>query len=418
MILISGLIGPLRASNQSFTNTVKGYLENGFEVYHFAFYSKKNKKYDLQELMQYEGYKFFGIPNFISQIINGRRRKKKNIMEIAAIPLPDEIIKPVSEVTKTQFIFKFFYDVFESIRLLFMAPFLKPDIIYSYEIYGVNSGYLISRILNRPFIKRFQGTFIDSDDIDSKKTSFHRKAYEKDCELNIMANDGTKGDVVLKKLGFSDDKILFLLNGLDERIRKDINKEEIEKKRKELHLDEKDIVLGIFNRFYPFKRIDRAVYLLKELKKEICDPYLLIGGMGGPTEEAIKKYVIENGLENNVLFLGAVDYESVLLYYRLCNIILILNDYANTGNQLLEATYLGKQVIAIDDENNSKILRYGNIHYVKPSNFLEEALKAALEIYKNRDYLEEQINSNIFTWKERMEIELTKVNEILENWGK
>jgi len=55
MILISGLIEHLKTNNQSFTNTVEGYLENGFEVYHFAFYSKKNKRYYLQELMQYEG---------------------------------------------------------------------------------------------------------------------------------------------------------------------------------------------------------------------------------------------------------------------------------------------------------------------------------------------------------------------------
>ncbi len=418
LVLVSGLIGPLKSSNQSFTNTVKGYLENGFEVYHFAFYSRKNRRYDLQELLEHENYKFFGVPNFISQIVNGRKRKKGNTEQDMKIPMPNEIVKPEAEITKLQFFFKVLYDIFESVRLLIVVPFLKPDVIYSYEIYGVNPGYLISKVLHKPLIKRFQGTFIDSDNIDSKRTLFHKKVYEKDCALNIMANDGTKGDLVLKKLGFSDDKILFLLNGLDERIKRNVSTEEIDKKRKELNLDGKDLVLGIFNRFYPFKRIDRAVYLLRELKERIPNPYLLVGGMGGPTEQIIKEYVIKNGLENNVAFLGGLDYDNVIIHYHLCDVILILNDYANTGNQLLEAAYLGKQVIATDDGNNSKILRYDNIHYVRPDKFLEEAVKIALEIYQNKDNFKEQINTDILTWKERMEIELSKVNEVLNNWRK
>ncbi len=35
VLLISGIVGPLKSSNKSFTNTVKGYLNNGFKVYHY-----------------------------------------------------------------------------------------------------------------------------------------------------------------------------------------------------------------------------------------------------------------------------------------------------------------------------------------------------------------------------------------------
>jgi len=116
LVLVSGLIGPLKSSNQSFTNTVKGYLENGFEVYHFAFYSRKNRRYDLQELLEHENYKFFGVPNFISQIVNGRKRKKGNTEQDMKIPMPNEIVKPEAEITKLQFFFKVLYDIFESVR--------------------------------------------------------------------------------------------------------------------------------------------------------------------------------------------------------------------------------------------------------------------------------------------------------------
>lgn len=420
LVLISGIIGPIKSSNQSFMNTVKGYLDNGFNVYHFAFYSKKNQTYELSALLKYKNYKFFGIPNFLSYFVNGRREKKnhKKNHNLMQIPDPNEIIKPHSELNKSHSFFKLFYNIFESLRQLIITPLLKPDIIYAYEIYAVMPGYIISKILNKPFVKRFQGTFIDIDNIDAKTTLFHKKAYEKDCTLNIMANDGTKGDVVLKKLGFKDDKILFLLNGLDERITKPAEKIKIQELKGKLKLEDKDLVLGIFNRFYPFKRIDRAVQLIKELKKEIKNPYLLIGGMSGPMEMPIKKFVKDNKLEDYVTFLGQIKYNDMLAYYRICDVILILNDYANTGNQLLEAAYLGKQTIATDDGSNLKILKYDNIHYVNPHKFLEESLKATLKIYKNKDSVKEKINKEILTWEERMKIEINKIDEIIAKWDK
>ena len=37
-------------------------------------------------------------------------------------------------------------------------------------------------------------------------------------------------------------------------------------------------------------------------------------------------------LEDNVKFLEEILYDDMLLYYRVCDVILILNDYANLGN--------------------------------------------------------------------------------------
>lgn len=412
MVLISGPIGPIKSSNQSFMNTVKGYLKNNYKIYHFAFYSKNNPKYELKDLLQNPNYKFYGIPNFISNMVNGKNKKNK-INSKRKIPSANEIIKPDSEISKMQVIFKNVYGIFEGIRQLIITPWIKPDVIYAYEIFSVNPGSMISKILKKPFIKRFQGTFIDKDDINSKKTNFHKKAYEKDCSLNIMANDGTKGDEVLKQLGFEEKKILFLLNGLDEKMTEEIEEEKVEKIIKENNLHEKDIVLGIFNRFYPFKRVDRSVHLLKEIKKEIKNPYLLIGGMGGPMEQPLKNYVKENNLQEYVNFLGQIEYDDMKYYYKSCDIILILNDYANTGNQMIESAYFGKQTIATDDENNSKILNFQNIHYVNPSNFLEEAKKEIMEIYKNKNR-QEKINKEILTWEERIQKEINEVEKLIK----
>ncbi|UYO99162.1 glycosyltransferase [Oceanotoga sp. DSM 15011] len=379
IILISGIIGPIVGSNQSFTNTINGYLKRNYKVYHFAFFNKNNKKYDIEKLLKNKNYKFYGI----SKIFRIKNKNKKNVNFIT-LPKSNEIIIPESEINYKQKLFYYFYNIFETLRILFFIPFIKPDLIYSYEVFSVIPGYIISKIINKPLIKRFQGTFINKNNIESKKINFHKKAYKKDCLLNVMANDGTKGDIVLKKLGFKEEKILFLLNGLDERMKNKLNKNNINKLKLNLNLKDKDIVLGIFNRFYPFKRVDRAFYLINELKKFINNPYLLVGGLGGPMEMPIKKYVVDNDLEENVKFLGQIKYENMKSYYECCDIVLILNDYANTGNQIIETSYLGKETIAINDENNSKYLNYDNIHYINPHNFLEDSVNQVINIYKKR----------------------------------
>lgn len=415
MILISGLIGPIKSSNQSFTNTVKGYLDNNYKIYHFAFFSKNNEKYELKELLNNKNYTFFGISDFLSNLVNGNKKNKKKVSNyVSKLPSPNEQIIPETEVNKKQEIFFIFYNIFETIRLIILVPFLKPDIIYSYEIFSVIPGNIISKIFKKPLIKRFQGTFINKDNLNSKKTLFHKKAYKKDCLLNIMTNDGTKGDIVLKKIGFEDKKVLFLLNGLDDRMIKKSNIENIEKIKIELNLKDKDLVLGIFNRFYPFKRVDRAVYLLEELKKEINNPYLLIGGMGGPMERSIKNYVEKKGLKENVKFLGQIKYDDMKDYYDCCDILLILNDYANTGNQIIESAYLGKQTIAVDDGNNSKVLNYKNIHYINYDDFLISARNEVIKIYNSKIYNFCEINNNILSWKDRIQKEINIVEKNLK----
>ncbi|WP_254867691.1 glycosyltransferase family 4 protein [Marinitoga sp. 1154] len=408
MFLISGPIGPVVGSNQSFKNTLIEYLNNNYEVYHFAFFYKYSKKYDLSEFLNYKNYHFFGTPDlfeYFRNIISKKNTKKE--VEIP-IPHPDSIVKPESEVTSFQSIFFIFYTIFESIRTILLALFIKPDLIYSYEVFSTIPGLLIKKIFKIPAVKRFQGTYLDYNNLNNKKLWFHKLAYKLKFDLAIMANDGTKGDKVLEKLGITN--YLFLLNGLDSKLLEEIDKKKISDLKKKHNL-ENTFVLGIFNRFHPFKRIDRAIYLLKETINNGINAKLLIGGMGGPMKDSLKKYAQKLGVQDNIIWLGRIKYEDMKYYYNLCDVVLIVNDYANTGNQMLEVSYLGIPAIATDDGNNSKFLNFNNIYYVKPEEFSKQAIEGIKYFYNSkRKYQKNRLN----TWKERMEIEIKEIEKILE----
>lgn len=417
MFFITGPIGSVKSSNQSFFNTLKAYLDEGYNVYHFAFYSKNNKKYDNSYFDNYDNYKFIGISSFLDSFRNLKKliKIKKQNNKQYKIPEPNQIVMPESEVNKFHFIFSKLYTLFETIRVILYSIFIKPDIIYSYEVFSVKTGKIISNLYKIPFVKRFQGTFIDYKNIESKRTKFHKKAYKIKSDLVVIANDGTKGDKVLKKLGFKNEQILFILNGLDERIKKEVESNQIETLRNKITNNKDYFIMGIFNRFYPFKRIDRAIYLLKQAIDEKLNPLLLIGGLGGPTQESVKRYAKNLQVDNNIIWLGQIKYEKMIEYYSICDTVLILNDYANTGNQVIETAYLNIPTIATDDENNSEILNYKNMYYIKPENFSEEAILKLKEIKNNLLYnLSREKNEQILFWNERMKIEIEKVNTLIK----
>lgn len=433
IFVVSGVVGPRRGSNQSLLNTIKGYLNDGFKVYHFAFYSKNNSKYDMAELLKYKNsYVFVGIPKILDKLIHSLikvgswwKSKKTSLMrcerhrktdQYPIFPDPNETIKPHVEVTLPQRIFFVAYNIFETIRIVPYSLFLKPAVLYGYDVYGVYPAYVASKLVNAVFVKRFQGTFIDPDDIHNEKTLFHVKAYRVPCDLNVMTNDGTKGDAVLRRLGFSNDEILFLTNGIDERITRPVEKGTIERFKEELGLKEKTFIMGIFNRFYPSKRVDRAIFLVEQLRHLIPGVHLIVGGMGGPTESIIKKYVEERHLLDCVTFLGEIPYSAMYLYYHICDLVLVVNDHANLGNQIIELCYLGKMTLATNDGVNVKYFPCKNIYYIEPREFSEEAPKVVLEVYRKKlnGEIDERVNENVLKWNERIKLEIERVKELIK----
>jgi hypothetical protein len=109
-------------------------------------------------------------------------------------------------------------------RAIWISLKYKPDIIYGYEIWGVPIAFVVSRLFkvsrlfNKKFITKFQGTVAYFELEKGKAWSripHHLLSLKMPADLIIMDNDGTRGLEALILLGVKPEKIRFWMDGLD-----------------------------------------------------------------------------------------------------------------------------------------------------------------------------------------------------------
>ncbi|WP_041082034.1 glycosyltransferase family 4 protein [Thermotoga profunda] len=423
MLLISGIVGPVTGSNQSFRNTVIGYLNSDWQIVHLCFFSRKNRRYQLEDLLGFKNYRFRGIPLILEKLAVlvktiskiGLKKQRKENFQLDASHQTFRRERFLNEVRSLNLIFFIVYSLFETVRGILIAAFFKPDIVYAYEVYSVIPALFISKLFRIPFVKRFQGVYAAHEyELKSYRYFPFKIAYSVASDLAIITNDGTGGNKLLTQLGFPRNRIIFLLNGIDERVLsfecKNVLRDDV-LKRHSLPTDSK--ILTTFNRAYPAKRVDRAVYLLKSLRDKGIPVFLIWAGANGPLEEQIIEYSKMLNVHNFLRYLGPIPYEEVLKLLCISDLNLILNDEANLGNQILEAAWLGVPTLATDDGTNSRIIATPNIVYVKPEEFEIQGPIKAIEILEKNISERHVRPTTLYSWKRRMEVEIKLIEKLL-----
>ncbi len=412
IVIISGMIAPKRQGNQSIRNTIEGFLAGGYRVRHFSFISDANPDYDFVSLQSHPNYSHTGAPHILMRLIRGRSAAGKTSGATRGtgyrFPAPDSRLDlGLSEITSRQILFARVYTVLEVVRVFWRGLFNRPDVLYGYEIYGAHAAYILGTLLRVPVVTRFQGTYVTAENWSHPPIQYHKRMLALPVSLVVMANDGTKGDQVLRRLGVDSARVLFLPNGLDARMFSKTAYEgsEVALYREEINPKRRHRILGIFNRYYPFKRIDRALRILRNVLDAGGDYQLVIASGGGPLEADLRHLADELELTDHVSWLGRVPFDRMGALYASCDLVLLLNDYANSGNQLYEAIIKAKPLLAIDDGNNS--LMFGDCpyaHFFQPEEIgsIDADTIEALVRRGGTEYA----SSNIMTWSRRMEHEI------------
>ncbi|HIP13843.1 MAG TPA: hypothetical protein EYG73_14130 [Arcobacter sp.] len=112
------------------------------------------------------------------------------------------------------------YFLYQIIFLFYFAIKQKKkiDLYYGYEIEFIPSLSLLSKILKKPLVSRFQGTILHplmNRRFWKLKYFPHYFSIKQNANLTIMTDDGTKGDTVISKIRDTLDNTLFLKNGID-----------------------------------------------------------------------------------------------------------------------------------------------------------------------------------------------------------
>ena len=386
---------------QSLWKTLEGYAKEGWDVYFITSNKDKREKtnFDHPDLLDSLHITRFEIPFF------------HNFFNIKGLDFLSRNLE---------------WDYFQLVATfkgINIAKREKIDVYYGYEVHGVVAAKLLSLLFRKPLISRFQGTllskYLDRDNQLWKiKYWWHILAFKTKTNLLIMANDGTRGDTILKNLGVNMSKVKFWINGVD-RFSKD-DQENIDNLRTKLNMSPEEKVLLSVSRLERWKRIDRTIDALPLVLKKFPKLKFLIVG-DGSQRKSLEALVKKFGVSEAVVFIGGVPHNELGSYYCLADIFVSMYDLSNVGNPLFEAMASEKCAVVYDVGDTSKIIKNkeNGVLVSDPSpkklaktliSLLENDQKRSDLGYKARVYAEK----NIPSWKDRMKAELSEVEKLLK----
>ena len=214
------------------------------------------------------------------------------------------------------------------------------------------------------------------------------------------------GDSLLKqkrgyKLGAKAEKNYIIQNGVDSSIF--YPKENSLKK--ELHIDEDELLFFSPRAITPLYNIDIILDALHKLKKlNYRFKCMFSFAFGGHYHSELKHKVSMLGLEDYVIWLGYVKYENMQLYYNASNLVISVPSSDSSPKSVYEAMFCGKPVIISDlewshelldelecvcrvDVRNADQLSNSIIRLISDSRFSEKISKNSLQIVrKTFDY--------------------------------
>lgn len=300
----------------------------------------------------------------------------------------------------------------------------KPKIICGYEPRGIILGWVISRLFSVKFISRYQGTLLYPEMKNKYKAFLKFPCYIISMilpsDLSIMENDGTRGKEVLLKLGVPENKIKFRIDGIYKNIFIPDYDREYLIKNYNLKKDTK-IILTV-SRLVLWKRVDRAIFAMKEISKKIPESVLIIVG-GGDQEENLKELSKNLELDNKIIITGPIKYDKIKYFINSCDVFFSLYDYSNLCNPVLEALKCGRCIISINDGSTKDILIHNYNSILIEKEDLENKLPVeTIKILEN-DEARRKIMDNtktfaekkLLSWPERIDLEIAEINNLLLN---
>lgn len=302
----------------------------------------------------------------------------------------------------------------------------RPDVIYGYEINGVLATTLLrwfGKLHGVKTISRFQGTWLFEI---LQKRQLLRFIWNLDavialrarCDLAIMTNDGTRGDLAMHWLRSPARKNLRLwVNGVDlpPTIK---SKEEF---RSSLGLDKSRTILLSASRLERWKRVDRGIEIAKELKKIGLEfSYFIIGG--GAEYDRLRKLVESYNLSDCIFFTGPINNEEVFDYMNSADVFISMYELSNVGNPLLEAIKMNKVILTLNNGDTGSWIEHkknGLIYSEDDQDLFVKAAKDLVYVLSNYEVKEfisrevEKLSRRIWSWEERLRTEIAEVDKII-----
>ena len=193
-------------------------------------------------------------------------------------------------------------------------------------------------------------------------------------DIIISQSEGMKNDLVNNfRINYS--KIKTINNPLNELIESNINKDN----------DIKEDYLFCIGRLEKQKNFKMAIESFAQLSHKFPYLKLKIAGIGLLKEE-LKELTIRLGIKDKVEFIGFVEGNSLIRYYRKARLTLLTSLFEGFPNVLIESMALGTPVISVNCPSG-------------PSEIIEDKINGILvESYNSEDFAKAIISGLEFDW--------------------
>jgi glycosyltransferase involved in cell wall biosynthesis len=214
----------------------------------------------------------------------------------------------------------------------------KPDIVHAIMYQAIQLsravrklGYAEFKLVSSPRVNyRTRGTL-----------SLWIDGYLKSADDLLIAECESSRKYLLEKLGYEESKTATIHNGVD-IAGWPISKKDREKRRKELRLEEKDILIGTVGRLDEQKGQHYLLEAIAKLKASHPIKCAVIGE--GPLLPHLTQRVRQLGLEEDVFLLGHKD--NIPSWLSAFDIFVLPSLWEGIPNALLEAMALGLPIVA------------------------------------------------------------------------
>lgn len=305
------------------------------------------------------------------------------------------IVKPI----KIPLVPKDILELFYNFKIIKYCKNLKADAIYQrYNGFSFCGAY-IAKKKNIPFVLEFNSSDVwkiknwKNNDTFLKrifKTIYYKifklpivstiEKYNLNSAAHIVVVSDALKDIILK-FGVDENKIIVNPNGIDEsKYNPQIKCDDVKQK---YNLENKIVIgfIGTFGQWHGAENIALAFgKLLKRYPEYKNNAKLFMIG-DGVMMSAVKKYILEFDLQENVVLTGLIPQYEGAKFLNACDILINAtvpnpdgSEFFGSPTKLFEYMAVGKAIICSDMAQMSEILEQGKTAYmVEPGNIDELA---------------------------------------------
>lgn len=229
------------------------------------------------------------------------------------------------------------------------------------------------------------------------KNQFAKQIYEKCDSIYAVSNYiKTRVEEVGKK-----GKTHVLLNGIDtKKFSQEMEKNEREKLRKKLKIEEDDFVFLYTGRLCEEKGVKELIQAFSNVQEKIKNAKLMIVGASFYSSNKKNKYVKEliklsEKIKDKIIFTGYVEYNEIWKYYKIADMAVMPSLWEEAaGLAMLEAYISEVPLITTRCGGIPEYISDKKACIIEKENIIKELTDTMFKIYKNYDIYKEKAKLN------------------------